>query len=60
MYILTFTLPQMWDELKLVRVYTKPSKAAPDYSQPVVLRQGRSSVLDFANAIHKEIARQLK
>lgn len=51
---------KMWEELRLVRVYTKPSKAPPDYSQPVVLRQGKSSVLDFANAIHKEIAKQLK
>ena len=57
---ISLTRWQMWDELRLVRVYTKPSKAAPDYSQPVVLRQGRSSVMDFANAIHKEIARQLK
>lgn len=51
---------KMWEELRLVRVYTKPHKAPPDYSQPVVLRQGRSSVLDFANAIHKDIAKQFK
>lgn len=51
---------KMWEELRLVRVYTKPHKAPPDYSQPVVLRQGRSSVQDFANAIHKDIVKQFK
>lgn len=51
---------RMWEELRLVRVYTKPSKAPPDYSSPVVLRQGKCTVEDFANAIHKEIAANLK
>jgi len=50
----------MWETLDLVRVYTKPRGLPPDYSQPVVLRQGKCSVEDFCNAIHKEIAKQLK
>lgn len=50
---------RMWTELKLVRVYTKPRKQAPDYSQPVVLRQGKCSIEDFANAIHKECVSQI-
>jgi len=50
----------MWEALDLVRVYTKPRGQAPDYSQPVVLRRGRSSIEDFCNSIHKEIAKQLK
>ena len=29
---------RMWDELNLVRVYTKPRKSPPDYTSPVVLR----------------------
>ncbi|KAH9938558.1 P-loop containing nucleoside triphosphate hydrolase protein [Fomitopsis serialis] len=44
----------------LVRVYTKPRGAAPDYNSPVVLRRGKSTVEDFCNAIHKEIAKQMK
>jgi uncharacterized protein len=43
-----------------VRVYTKPRGLAPDYSQPVVLRRGKCTVEDFCNAIHKEIAKQMK
>ena len=50
----------MWRKLDLVRVYTKPRGAPPDYSSPVVLRRGKSSVEDFCNAIHKEIAKQMK
>ena len=51
---------KMWEALKLVRVYTKPRGLAPDYTQPVVLKTGKSTVEDFCNSIHKEIAKQMK
>ncbi|PWN95807.1 P-loop containing nucleoside triphosphate hydrolase protein [Tilletiopsis washingtonensis] len=51
---------RMWTELRLVRVYTKPSKQPPDYSQPVVLREGKCTVEDFANSIHKDIVSQFR
>ena len=50
----------MWRTLNLVRVYTKPRGLAPDYSAPVVLRRGKCTIEDFCNAIHKEIAKQMK
>jgi len=53
-------IEKMWDALELVRVYTKPRGQSPDYSAPVVLRRGRCSIEDFCNAIHKEIAKQMK
>ncbi|CAE6429778.1 unnamed protein product [Rhizoctonia solani] len=53
-------LEVMWSALDLVRVYTKPRGLAPDYDTPVVLRRGKSSVEDFCNSIHKEIAKQMK
>ncbi|KAI0082578.1 developmentally regulated GTP binding protein 1 [Panus rudis PR-1116 ss-1] len=53
-------IEKMWETLNLVRVYTKPRGLAPDYSSPVVLRRGKCTVEDFCNAIHKEIAKQLK
>ena len=53
-------IEKMWDTLNLVRVYTKPRGLAPDYSQPVILHRGKCSVEDFCNAIHKEIAKQMK
>jgi len=53
-------IEKMWDALELVRVYTKPRGQSPDYSAPVVLRRGRCTIEDFCNAIHKEIAKQMK
>lgn len=53
-------IQKMWETLNLVRVYTKPRGLPPDYSAPVVLRHGKSTVEDFCNAIHKEIAKQMK
>jgi len=53
-------IEKMWEALDLVRVYTKPRGQAPDYSAPVVLKRGKCSVEDFCDAIHKEIAKQLK
>lgn len=51
---------QMWEALDLVRVYTKPRGQPPDYTSPVVLKRGKSTIEDFCNSIHKEIAKQTK
>jgi len=40
-------MEQMWEKLNLRRVYTKPKGKLPDYTAPVVLRAGRSTVEDF-------------
>ncbi|GBE79741.1 Uncharacterized GTP-binding protein [Sparassis crispa] len=53
-------LDQMWKTLDLVRVYTKPRGLPPDYNAPVVLKRGKCTIEDFCNAIHKEIAKQMK
>ncbi len=53
-------LEMMWQRLNLVRIYTKPRGQAPDYSQPVVLRERNCSVEDFCNAIHRSIAEGFK
>jgi ribosome-interacting GTPase 1 len=53
-------MEQMWEKLKLVRVYTKPKGKMPDYTAPVVLRSTASTVEDFCNAIHKTIVDEFK
>ncbi|KAK9469447.1 P-loop containing nucleoside triphosphate hydrolase protein [Lipomyces arxii] len=53
-------LEMMWDKLNLVRVYTKPKGSAPDYEQPIVLRQGHCTVEHFCNAIHKSLLEQFR
>ncbi|KAK9474751.1 P-loop containing nucleoside triphosphate hydrolase protein [Dipodascopsis tothii] len=53
-------LEMMWDRLNLTRVYTKPKGRLPDYEQPIVLRQNRSTVEDFCNSIHKSLVDQFR
>ncbi|GAA5867285.1 hypothetical protein JCM8547_003148 [Rhodosporidiobolus lusitaniae] len=54
-------LETMWDKLALTRVYTKPRGVkVPDYSSPVILKKGRTTVEDFCREIHKDIAKQVK
>lgn len=48
-------LEMMWDKLTLKRIYTKPKGQSPDYTSPVVLRDGSCSVEDFCKSIHKTI-----
>lgn len=40
--------------------YTKPKGQLPDYMTPVVLQQGKSSVEELCNSIHKGIMREFK
>lgn len=48
-------LEKIWNYLKLIRIYTKPKGQLPDYETPVILVDGRSSVEDFCNKIHKQL-----
>ena len=43
-------LEQMWENLNLVRVYTKPKGKMPDYTAPVVLRSTACTVEDFVSS----------
>jgi small GTP-binding protein len=55
-------LEKMWDYLQLIRIYTKPKGQLPDYEQPVILQSvnGRCTVEDFCNKIHRTIINELK
>ncbi|MBA0836519.1 hypothetical protein Goarm_008727 [Gossypium armourianum] len=52
----------MWEEMGLVRVYTKPQGQQPDFSDPVVLSadRGGCSVEDFCNHIHRSLIKDVK
>ncbi|KAJ8448247.1 hypothetical protein Cgig2_025171 [Carnegiea gigantea] len=55
-------LAKMWEEMGLVRVYTKPQGQQPDFSEPVVLSldRGGCTVEDFCNHIHRTLVKDLK
>jgi ribosome-interacting GTPase 1 len=50
---------RLFEELHLVRVYTKTPGKPPDKKDPVILPEG-ATVDDFATTIHKDIAKNLK
>eukprot|EP01127_Copromyxa_protea_P017403 TRINITY_DN529_c0_g1_i1.p1 TRINITY_DN529_c0_g1~~TRINITY_DN529_c0_g1_i1.p1 ORF type:complete len:368 (-),score=84.93 TRINITY_DN529_c0_g1_i1:8-1111(-) len=60
MWNLDELLERIWTGLDLVRVYTKPRGAIPDFSEPVVLPRTARTVGDFCNHIHKGILKDLK
>ena len=49
----------LWDSLGVIRVYSKAPGHKPDMDAPYVLPIG-STVLGFAEAVHREIAESLK
>ncbi|KAA8496865.1 Developmentally-regulated GTP-binding protein 1-like [Porphyridium purpureum] len=56
-------MEEIWDELKLVRVYTKPKGQIPDFKEPVILKGHRDSqhtVEAFCNRLHKAIMHNFK
>jgi hypothetical protein len=50
---------QVFDSLKLVRIYTKLPGQAPDMTQPYVLSEG-STVIDAVQLVHREFVDRLK
>lgn len=52
---LDYVIEMIWRHLELCRVYTKRQGAAPDFSDPIVLRGG-SKVEDACRAIHRSLA----
>ncbi|KAF4368946.1 hypothetical protein F8388_021558 [Cannabis sativa] len=55
-------LAKMWEEMGLVRVYTKPQGQQPDFTDPVVLSSDRGgcTVEDFCNHIHRNLVKDVK
>lgn len=53
-------LEKTWEDLSLIRIYTKPRGQIPDYKSPIILRSAYCTVEDFCNRIHKSIIKQFK
>ncbi|RLD15050.1 MAG: GTP-binding protein [Caldiserica bacterium] len=49
----------LFEELGIIRVYTKEPGKPPDFKDPIILKEG-ATVYDAAERLHKEIARKLK
>jgi small GTP-binding protein len=56
-------LEMIWEDLGLIRVFTKPKGEIPDLNEPIILKNdppSRRTVEAFCNRIHKSIAKDLK
>eukprot|EP00485_Elphidium_margaritaceum_P017447 CAMPEP_0202730394 /NCGR_PEP_ID=MMETSP1385-20130828/186615_1 /ASSEMBLY_ACC=CAM_ASM_000861 /TAXON_ID=933848 /ORGANISM="Elphidium margaritaceum" /LENGTH=371 /DNA_ID=CAMNT_0049396667 /DNA_START=1313 /DNA_END=2428 /DNA_ORIENTATION=- len=54
-------LPAVWKELKMLRIFTKPKGAIPDFNEPVIMKKEKGcTVHDFCMKIHKAVADNLK
>jgi len=51
---------KIWEDLDLIRIYTKPKGQIPDYSAPIILSHRKCTVEDFCNRIHRGILAQFK
>ena len=49
----------IWEELDLVRVYTKKKGQPPDFGQPFIMKRG-DTVEDLCNRLHKDFASKFK
>ena len=49
----------LFEQLNIVRVYSKPPGAEPNFSKPYVMRRG-DTVEDFAGGVHQDFVRDLK
>lgn len=49
-----------WEYLDLIRIYTKPKGAAPDYETPVVLSRSNCSIANFCNRLHRGLLKEFK
>lgn len=53
-------LESIWDHAKMIRIYTKPKGAIPDYTAPVILHRLKPSVEEFCNRLHRNIMLRFK
>jgi len=54
-----YIVDRIWEELELVRVYTKKRGQPPDFSDPLVLRAG-ATVESICRTLHKDLVAQFK
>jgi len=52
----------VWNEMALVRVYTKKQGEKPDFEEPIVLSDGRggSKVTNFCKQLHATLHKEFK
>jgi len=52
-------LAKIWEYLNFIRVFTKPRGQRPDFSAPLILRNG-STIEHFCHGIHRDMVKRFK
>lgn len=57
-----YLLEKIWEQLALVRVYTKKRGCLPDFGDPIILTQGRNgcTVQSVCELIHRDLVKDFK
>jgi len=50
----------IWEDMNLVRVYTKPAGQVPDCNSPIIMKAADCSLRAFCRRIHKDFANDFK
>jgi ribosome-interacting GTPase 1 len=56
---LDYLLDKIWEYLDFIRIYTKPRGKRPDFTEPLILRNG-STIEHVCHAIHREMHKNFK
>jgi len=56
---ITDVVDRAWEELNLIRIYTKRKGIAPDFSEALIVRQN-STIEDVCNQIHRSLKEKFK
>lgn len=53
-------MDRIWDDLSLLRIFTKRKGTAPDFSDPMVVRKNHNSIEDVCDSIHRDFKSQFR
>lgn len=56
---LDYLLEKIWEYLNFIRVYTKPRGSKPDFTEPLIMRNG-AGMEHVCHAIHRDMAKHFK
>lgn len=56
---LDYLLDKMWEYLNFIRIYTKPRGQRPDFTGPLIMRNG-SSIEHVCHNIHRDMYKNFK
>ncbi|KAJ6191772.1 P-loop containing nucleoside triphosphate hydrolase protein [Bipolaris maydis] len=57
--VMSYVVDRCWEELRLIRIYTKRKGCEPDFSEALIVRQG-STIEDVCDQVHRTLKETFK